>query len=338
MATSGKRGGSLSALSRRTALIAGIGALTTPISARPSSGQANWPNKPIRIVVPYAAGGQTDSIGRVLGNFLTRELGQPVVVDNKAGGAGVIGVMDVKRAAPDGYTILCTISSSLIQSRLTQKDLPYDPETDFIYISRLSGAGGPVIVAEKTRASNLNEFLAYAKTVDKLNWGAYGVGTTGHIFIEALAKQYGLKFEVIQYRGEAPMWADLMSQALDGAYGAYAAAAPVIQSGRGKLIGVTGDRVKLYPDTPSMIEQGAVGSFYESRAFCTFAVQKSTPDEVVKRLSEAFVKAGNDAQVKAMCDSFLLSLPTGLEDTARGFRKDTEIMLGLLRDLGIKPE
>lgn len=325
-------------LTRRSALTAGIGALAFSRSVRDTSAQTDWPNKPIRIVVPYAAGGQTDSIGRVLGNFLARELGQPVIVDNKAGGAGVIGVMEAKRAAPDGYTILCTISSSLIQNRLTVKDLPYDPENDFIYVTRLSGAGGPVIVAERTGATNLKEFLAYAKTVDKLNWGAYGVGTTGHILIETMAKQYGFNFEVIQYRGEAPMWSDLMSQTLDGAYGAYGAAGPVIQSGRGKLIGVTGDRVKLYPDTPSMVEQGAIGTFYESRAFCTFAVPTGTSEEIVRRLSNAFVKAADDPQVKAMCENFLLAAPAPLEATAAGFKRDTEIMLGLLRDLGVKPE
>lgn len=324
-------------LTRRTFAAAGASALMLPALSKGGWAQGAYPNKPIRIVVPYPSGGQTDGIGRVFGDFLTRELGQPAVVENKAGGGGVIGVTEVKRAPPDGYTILCTISSSLIQNRLTVKDLPYDPEKDFIYLSRVSGAGGPVVAAERTGATNLKEFVAYAKKVDKLNWGSYGVGSTPHVLIETMAKQYGLKVEVIQYRGEAPMWADVAAQTLDGASGSYAAAAPVIQSGRGKLIAVTGDRLSPHPDTPTMKEQGAVGGFYESRAFTTFAVPAGTPQDIVKKLSEALVKAGGDAKVKTLLTNYLLNPPLDFEATAKGFKRDTELMLDLLRGLGVKP-
>lgn len=329
----------MSRLTRRVVLAAGASALAMPALLRGARAQGGaWPTKPIRIVVPYPAGGQTDGIGRVFGDFLTRHLGQPVVVENKAGGGGVIGVTEIKRMPPDGYNILCTISSSLIQNRLTVKDLPYDPEKDFIYLSSVSGAGGPVVAAEKTGATNLKEFIAYAKKVDKLNWGSYGVGSTPHVLIETMVKQYGLKVEVIQYRGEAPMWADIAAQTLDGASGSYAAAAPVIQSGRGKLIAVTGDRLSPHPDTPTMKEQGAVGRFYDSRAFTTFAVPAGTPPDIVKKLSEGLVLAGSDPKVKALLANYLLNPPTNFETANAGFKRDTEIMLELLRGLGIKPE
>ena len=322
---------------RRTFMAASAGVLALPALHTSASAQA-YPAKPIRIVVPYPAGGQTDGIGRVFGDFLTRHLGQPAVVENKAGGGGVIGVTEVKRAAPDGYTILCTISSSLIQNRLTVKDLPYDPEKDFIYLSAVSGLGGPVVAAEKTGATNLKQFIEYAKKVDKLNWGSYGVGATPHVLIETMAKQYGLKVEVIQYRGEAPMWADVAAQTLDGASGSYAAAAPVIQSGRGKLIAVTGDRLPPHPDTPTMMEQGAVGGFYETRAFTAFAVPTGTPADIVKKLSEALVLAGDDPKVKTLLSNYLLGPPDTFEKIGTRFKRDSEVMLTLLKDLGIKPE
>jgi tripartite-type tricarboxylate transporter receptor subunit TctC len=325
----------MSKLTRRTFMAASAGAMALPGLVTSASAQA-YPAKPIRIVVPYPAGGQTDGIGRVFGDFLTRQLGQPAVVENKAG--GVIGVTEVKRAPPDGYTILCTISSSLIQNRLTVKDLPYDPEKDFIYLSAVSGLGGPVVAAEKTGATNLKQFLDYAKKVDKLNWGSYGVGATPHVLIETMAKQYGLKVEVIQYRGEAPMWADVAAQTLDGASGSYAAAAPVIQSGKGKLIAVTGDRLPPHPDTPTMMEQGAVGGFYETRAFTAFAVPAGTPDDVVKKLSEALVLAGNDPKVKTLLSNYLLGQPDTFEKINTRFKRDSQVMLTLLKDLGIKPE
>ena len=231
--------------------------------AMKTEAQSAWPARQIRILVPYPAGGQTDGIARAFGDYLARQVGKPVIIENKAGAGGVIGVSEAKRAEPDGTTILCTISSSLIQNRVTVKDLPYDPEKDFIYLTMVSGAGGPVVAAKKTGATNLREFIEYAKKVGSLNWGSYGVGSTPHVLIETIAKQYGIKFQVIQYRGEAPMWNDIAGQTLDGAAGSYAAAAPVIQAGTGNLIGVVGSRLPPYPDTPTMTEQGAVGDFYD---------------------------------------------------------------------------
>lgn len=323
--------------SRRTFIAAGATTIAMPALITGASAQA-FPSKPIRIVVPYPAGGQTDGIGRVFGDFLTRQLGQPAVVDNKAGGGGVLGVTEVKRAPPDGHTILCTISSSLIQNRLTVKDLPYDPEKDFIYLTMVSGLGGPVVAAEKTGATTLKEFLEYAKKVDKVNWGSYGVGSTPHVLIETMVKQYGFKVEVIQYRGEAPMWADVAAQTLDGASGSYAAAAPVIQSGRGKLIAVTGDRLPPHPDTPTMQEQGAKGGFYETRAFTTFAVPAGTPPDVVKKLADTLIAGGKDDKVKQLLANYLLGQPSDFETTNKRFKRDSEVMLDILKGLGLKPE
>jgi tripartite-type tricarboxylate transporter receptor subunit TctC len=322
---------------RRSFIAAGTTALALPALHTSALAQA-WPSKPIRIVVPYPAGGQTDGLGRAFGDFLTRQLGQVAVVDNKAGGGGVIGVTEVKRSAPDGTTILCTISSSLIQNRLTVKDLPYDPEKDFIYLTMVSGLGGPVVAAEKTGATNLKEFLDYARKVDKVNWGSYGVGSTPHVLIETMQKQYGFKVEVIQYRGEAPMWADVAAQTLDGASGSYAAGAPVIQSGRGKLIAVTGDRLPPHPDTPTMKEQGAVGGFYDTRAFTTFAVPAGTPPDIVKKLADTLIAAGDDPKVKQVLTNYLIGPPSSFEETNARFKRDTQVMLEILTGLGLKPE
>jgi tripartite-type tricarboxylate transporter receptor subunit TctC len=236
-------------LTRRT-FVTGSAAALCALPGK-SRAQSSWPARQIRILVPYPPGGQTDGIARAFGDYLARQLGKTVIIENKAGAGGVIGVTEVKRAEPDGTTILCTISSSLIQNRLTVKDLPYDPEKDFIYLTLVSGTGGPVVAAKKTGASNLREFIEYAKKVGSLNWGSYGVGSTPHVLIETMAKQYGIRFQVIQYRGEALMWNDVAGQTLDGASGSYAAAAPVIQAGTGILIAVTGNRLPPYPDTPT---------------------------------------------------------------------------------------
>ena len=163
------------------------------------------------------------------------------------------------------------------------------------------------------------------------------MGSTPHVLIATMAKQYGIQFQVIQYRGEAPMWNDIAGQTLDGAAGSYAAAAPVIQAGTGNLIGVVGSRLPPYPDTPTMTEQGAVGDFYDLRAFTTFAVPSGTPKEIVERLAQLLIQAGSDSKVQQMLNNFILSSPADLETTARIFRRDSDVMLRILRDLGVKP-
>jgi tripartite-type tricarboxylate transporter receptor subunit TctC len=322
-------------LTRRTFVTGSAAVLCAPSGK--TEAQSSWPIRQIRILVPYPAGGQTDGIARAFGDYLARQVGKPVIIENKAGAGGVIGVTEVKRAEPDGTTILCTISSSLIQNRLTVKDLPYDPEKDFVYLTLVSGAGTPVVAAKKTGATNLREFIEYGKKVGSLNWGSYGVGSTPHVLIETIAKQYGIQFQVIQYRGEAPMWTDVAGQTLDGAAGSYAAAAPVIQAGTGTLIAVAGGRLPPYPDTPTMAEQGAVGDFYDTRAFTTLAVPSGTPKEIVQRLSPILIQAGSDSKVQQMLNNFLLTSPADFETTARIFKRDSDVMLGILRDLGVKP-
>ena len=325
---------------RRGIIAAGAGMLATPALFTSARGQtaATFPNKPIKIIVPYPAGGQTDGIARSFGDFLGRKLGTTVIVENKGGAGGAIGAVEVKRAAPDGYTILCTISSSLIQNRVTVKDLPYDPEKDFTYLAMTTSTGGPVVAAEKTGAKNLAEFVAYAKKVDKVNWGAYGPGSTPHVLIETMAKQYGFKVEVVQYRGEAAMWADVAAQQLDGGSGSPAASAGVIASGKGRAIAITGDRLPSLPDVPTMQEQGAVGGFYDTRAFAAFAVPSATPPDIVKKLADALFEAGTDPKVQQLMANYLIKGPLNFEQTNAVFKRDTEVMLKVLKEIGLKPE
>ena len=324
---------------RRGLIVAGAGALAAPaLFTSAARAQAAFPNKPIRIVVPYPAGGQTDGIARVYGEYLGRKLGTSVVVENKGGAGGTIGVAEVKRAPPDGYTILCTISSSLIQNRVTVKDLPYDPEKDFTYLAMTTSLGGPVVAAEKTGATNLKQFLEYAKKVDKLNFGAYGPGSTPQMLIETMARQYGFKVEVVQYRGEAAMFADVAAQQLDGAAGSPAGAAAVIASGKGRAIAMMGDRLPAFPGVATMVEQGAVGGFYETRAFAAFAVPAATPKDIVKKLSDTLFEAGTDEKVKALMANYLIVGPLDFEATNKVFKRDTEIMLKVMKEIGIKAE
>ena len=242
---------------RRQFIATGAAAAALPLFTIEAQAQA-WPSKPIRIVVGYPAGGQTDIIARTYGEYMSRQLGQPVVVENKAGAGGIIAAVEVKRAPPDGHTLMLTISTTMIQNRVTVKNLPYDADKDFVLPSLMTQIGLVMVSSQKTGTSNLKEFVAYAKKTDKVSMGTYAAGSTAHLIIVELNKQYGLNIEAVHYRGEAPMWADINGQSLDAAVGSYNAALPVLQGGRGKAVAATGlQRLPPLPDVQTMVEQGA---------------------------------------------------------------------------------
>lgn len=325
-----------SLLNRRAFLAASAGGL---VSCAASGALAQpWPSRPLRIVCPAPVGGQTDLVARTLAEFFSRQLGQTVVVENKTGGVGVIGITEVKRAPADGYTLLYTTSGSLIQNRATIKDLPYDPEKDFTYLTTISGIGGLMVASKKTGAKNLKEFVAYAKRVGSVSFGAYGPGSMPHLVIEILSRQYGFKVETINYRGEAPMWADVAGQTLDGAAGSYAGALPLLQAGHGAVVGTVSGRLPTMPEVTSLAEQGAQGKFFETRAFAALAVPSATPKDIVKKLSDIAFQAGKDEKVKQVLSNYLLEAPTTLEAADQRMRTDSEVLLALLKDLNIRPE
>lgn len=325
-------------LTRRFLLSSATVFLAGPCVVSRSASQPAWPSGPVKIIVPYAAGGQTDSIARIFGDFLSRHLGARVVVENKGGGSGVIGVSEVVRAPADGHTILCSLSPPLVQNRVLVRNLPYDPEKDLVYLTTINTVGVPVVVSESTGVRNLVELVDYARSTKRVNFGAYGLGTIPHVLARLLSRQYDVPIETVQYRGEAPMWSDLMNQTLEVAAGSYAGALPVIQSGRGKLIAVLGERLPTFPDVPTLIEQGARGEAFGATAFTTFAVRAGTPQEVTQKLAEALVLAATDPKVKEVLAALLAKPPTSLEAAKSRFMEETRIVLSVLEDLKIKAD
>src|ERR1044072_7317726 len=175
--------------------------IDSPARAR----QTDWPNRSIRIIAGYPAGGQTDLFARTYGEHIRAETGQSVTVENKAGASGSGAAAEAKRAAPDGYTLMFTISTTMIMNRLLIKDIPYDADKDFVLVSIMPAGSLPFVAGEKTGARTLAEFVAYARKAEKVNVGTYGAGSYAHMAVAEMNKQYGLKMEEVHYRGEAPM-------------------------------------------------------------------------------------------------------------------------------------
>jgi tripartite-type tricarboxylate transporter receptor subunit TctC len=325
-------------LDRRRFIASGAAAVAAPALATGAFAQ-NFPNKPIRIIVGYPAGGQTDIIARTYGEYMSRQLGQPVVVENKAGAGGIIGAVEVKRAPADGYTLMVTISTTMIQNRVTVKNLPYDADKDFALLSLMTQIGLVMVASQKTGATNLKEFIAHARKTEKVSMGTYAAGSTAHLIIVELNKQYGLNIEAVHYRGEAPMWGDINGQVLDAAVGSYNAALPVLQGGRGKAVGATGtQRLPALPDVQTMVEQGAQSPLYGLSGFTCFAAPAGTPPDIVKRFSDVIVAGAGDTKVRETMNQFFLNPPVPHEAAQKLFTEQTPKWVAFMEGVGIKPE
>src|SRR6201999_3208069 len=167
---------------RRHFIAAGAAAASMPYLARGALAQAPWPTRNIRMVCSYPAGGQTDLLARAFGDFITRQVGKTVVIENKAGAAGSIGAADVARAEPDGHTILCSISTTYVMNRVMMKNPGYDMDKDLTLVSVIPGAGLLLVASPKSGVRTLDEFVAFARK-NKTNFGTYSAGSSPHITI-----------------------------------------------------------------------------------------------------------------------------------------------------------
>ena len=195
---------------RREMLRYGSAAAAAAALPSPALAEGSRPGKPIRIICGYPAGGLTDIFARAYGEHIAQRTGQPVFVENKAGASGAIAAEQVKSAPPDGYTLMWTISTTMIMNKVLFKKLPYDPDKDFVLISWMNAGHLPTIVSKNVPATNLAEFADYARS-HKVSLGTYGIGSYSHVVVEALNRHYGLAMEAVHYRGEALMWQDVAS-------------------------------------------------------------------------------------------------------------------------------
>ena len=327
----------LAKFSRRHFIAAGTAAAAMPFGLRRASAQAAWPSRQIRMICSYPAGGQTDLLARAFGEFISLQLGQTVIIENKAGASGSIGAAEVARAEPDGHTILCSISTTYIMNRVMMKNPGYDMDKDLTLVSVIPGAGLLMIASPKSGVKTLDEFVAFARKSGKVNFGTYSAGSAPHMTINELNKQYGLNIEPVHYRGEAPMWTGLMEGTLDVAMGSYTAAQPVLQSNRGILFAVHSKKVDAIPDVKTLPEQGATSKFFTVSGFSGWALPKATPQPIVDRLAELCVTANSDPKVKEVLSTFVLEPALGFKEANALYQRELPVWIERGQALGLPP-
>lgn len=264
-----------------------------------SAQQAAYPNKPVRLIVPFAPGGTADIIGRVFAAQLGTELGATVVVENKAGAGGSIGTRYVADAAPDGYVLLLASSSTHGTNPAVYKTLTYDAVQDFTPITQLVTVPGVLSVTKDFPATDLNALIATSKAnPDKYTYASSGAGGLGNLAMELMKSMTGAKLMHIAYRGAGPAFTDVISGQVSMIWEPVPASLPYIKSGQIRPIAIAADvRSPELPDTPTFKEAGLPR--YEANAWNGLLAPKGLPDDVKKALHDASVKALNTPEVKA---------------------------------------
>jgi len=262
--------------------------------------QNAYPNKPIRMVVPFAAGGATDVLARVLGQKMSAGLGQPIIIDNKPGAAGIIGTDAVAKAAPDGYTIVLGLSNSLMTNEFLYEKLPYDTQRDLTLVYQIAMAPLVLVVHPSVPVKTGPELLKYVTAnKGKVAYGSYGVGAYPHLAGAHMSLATHADMNHVAYKGEAPMMQDLIGGQIQMAYASALVAKPHIDSGKIRAIGVSGERrMSTLPDVPTLAEQGLKDEAYRVTGWLAIAVPARTPKPIVDRIAEEVRKATQQPDVR----------------------------------------
>jgi tripartite-type tricarboxylate transporter receptor subunit TctC len=327
-------------LHRRAWLCAAASALALGAGSA-AHAQAAYPNKPIKMVVPFAAGGGTDVLARVIGEKLSAGLGQPVVIDNKPGAAGIIGTDAVAKAAPDGYTIVMSLSNALLTNQFLYEKLPYHPERDLTLVYQVAMGPLVLVVHPSVPAKTAPELLKYvAANKGKVAYGSYGLGAYPHLAGAHMSLTQDADMNHVAYKGEAPMVQDLIGGQIQMAYASALQAKPHIEAGKLKAIGVTGERrMSTLPNVPTLAEQGLKDEAYRLTGWLAVAAPAGTPKPIVQRLADEIRKATQqpDVQQKVATMGFELK-DSSPEAFAAAYKAERPVWERLIKQSGAKLE
>jgi tripartite-type tricarboxylate transporter receptor subunit TctC len=325
----------------RRAYITSLGVIVAGVAAAAAwaqGGAANFPDRPIRVIVSVPAGGGVDTVTRLVAAKMQVILGQAMVVENRAGVGGSIAADYVFHSPPDGYTLLASQPSPITTNPLLYKSLNYDP-TQFAPIAILSHVPNVVLVRKDFPAKTVQELIAYAKAnPGKINYASQGIGTTSHTTAELFQRITGTKMTHVPYKGTAPAVNDLLAGNVDLMFNELASSIELHKSGRARILAVTVDhRVAALPDIPTLEEAGVMGC--DSDTWHALTAPPKTPDDIVAKLNAAANKAMADPDLVARFTQLSISPGGGTPGEATAFIKsETARWSEVIRDSGIKPE
>jgi tripartite-type tricarboxylate transporter receptor subunit TctC len=298
-----------------------------------------YPAKPIRMIVPFAPGGNVDITARTVAPGLSQALGQQVVVENRAGAGGIIGTDVVAKAAPDGYTLLMASSSVMTTGPALYPKLPYDILRDVAAVGRVAVVPLAVVVHPSLPARNTRELIAIAKAQDgKLLMANAGVGTTNHLVAELFMIRTGARMALIPYKGSGPALVDLVAGHVYSHVDQISSALPYVQAGRIRAIAVTtAKRAAALPDLPTLAESGVPG--FDASTVTGILLPAKTPRDVVQRLNTALGQVLAQAAVKDRFAALGSEVqPSSSEELAAWIRADLGVWVKVVKQAGIKVE
>ena len=304
----------------------------------PTAAQAAYPERVITLIVPFAAGGPTDIIARIVSVAFQKSLGQSVIVENRGGGGGNPGMTIAARAVPDGYTLLLT-STAIAVNQAVYKSLPYDPFKDFAPICELVNAPNVLFVRSDSDIKSVADLIARAKAAPgKLNYSSPGAGTKSHLTAEQLKLRAGIDMVHIPYRGGGPATMAVLEGTVDVGSVALAPVEPLVKEGKFRALAVTGpERWFTLPDVPTMIESGFPG--FVSDTFNALFAPAGTPPEIIALLSRESQAALKTPEARDQAHRAGYQIVAGTpEQLAARLASEIPAVKELVSRLGIKPE
>jgi tripartite-type tricarboxylate transporter receptor subunit TctC len=301
-----------------------------------SAAAADWPTHPVRLLIPFAAGGGADAMGRIIAPKLTDTLGQTWVVDNRGGAGGNLAAEIVAKAAPDGYTVFLGFNTVLTVNPSLYKKLPFDVSRDLAPVTMLATAQYILVLHPGVPANSVKELVALAKQKPgSLNYSSGGTGTPLHLSAALFAKRAGISMVHVPYKGGSPAAAALLAGEVQLLFGSIAAAMAQVRAGKLKALATTGlKRSKVAPDLPTMAESGFPG--FDVGSWYALLVPTGTPAGVVRTIRDAAIKGMALPDVQEACARQGLDIETSTpQELATRIKRESAMWAGVIKDAGI---
>src|SRR5476651_1677966 len=322
-------------MTMRTILAIILASLLCASGASAQNAAGDFPNRPIRIIVCVPAGGGVDTVTRIVANGLQARLGQPVIVENRAGAAGNIGAEAVFTAAPDGYTLLASQPAALTVNPLLYKEMNFDP-AKFEAVAIMTSIANVLLVRPDFPAKTAQEFIAYVKAnPGKTNYASQGIGTTSHLTAALFETVTGTKLVHVPYKGTAPALNDIIASHVDFIFMELASAIKLHEGGRARILAVaTTKRIENLPDIPTLDEAGVKG--FESGTWNAIAAPPKTPPAIIAKLNKAINEVLNSPEAQSHFASINLHAAGGDAAEASAFiKKETQVWGGVIKAAGV---